>query len=112
MERKDWLCPECWDVMTSSQCGRFMVCVRCWAPMKMRWAVKDLPLARRVDYKRFMIVNHYGYYEYVPHAHKGCMGRAPEAETVVARVEYVGKYSYSDHRPMTFRPCKTPRIKK
>jgi hypothetical protein len=113
MKRKDWLCPACGEVMLNSSCGRFMVCMRCWAPMCMAWGIKDLPLATRIDYKRFTIDGEPGYWKYVPWTHDGCLSRAPEPGYIVARVR-TAKWAISHpmHRVATFKPTGPPREKK
>ena len=112
MVRKDWWCPRCGKLMVSSQCDRFMVCMHCWAPMKMRRGMKDLMAARRVDYRRFTISSYCGFWEYVPHAHKSCMDRAPEPDTIIAKVDMGNSVTGLCTRPMTFRQAKPPRAKK
>jgi hypothetical protein len=100
--------------MVSSRNGH-IVCptLGCMSKLRRLWGVKDLAVAARHDYRRFTIANHSGYWEYVPHAHKGCMCRAPEFTTVVAGVEFCGPCGENHFiRPMVFRPCKAPKIPK
>jgi hypothetical protein len=97
--------------MIDSQAGH-MVCPRleCHARIRRLWAIKDLPLTARFDYKRFTIDSELGYWEYVPHAHKGCVKRSPKPGTVVAKVRTARwAVAHPMHRAMTFRPCKPPR---
>jgi hypothetical protein len=109
MKQSDWVCVRCWSMMRSTRNGH-MICrnLRCTARMRRLWAVKDLPLARRVDYRRFTIADCGGYWEYVPHAHRGSLTRPPAEGHVVAKV---GRWA-SHKRPMTFRQCKPPRSRK
>jgi hypothetical protein len=90
----------------------FMTCHAVFhSRLRNLWGIRDLPRATFFDYKRFRIRGEDGYWEYVPHAHKGCMNRAPEPHTIVARVErrHGGRRWY---QAMTFRPAKAPRNKK
>jgi len=107
MKREDWQCKVCGSVMVRGD--RYLYCledIEHGRPTPA-WGVGDLPLAIRYDYKRFIIADEEGYWEYVPHAHADCMTHAPEPSTVVAKVAR-GRPSLS-HRAMVFRPAKPPR---
>lgn len=91
--------------------GEFMSCPNQHGKLHPLWDVSDLPAARRYDYKRFTIDATDGYWEYVPHAHKGCMDRVPEAGTIVAKISRVwGRNLWS--QAMVFRPVKSPKAAK
>ena len=108
MKRKDWKCPMCSAMMMMTSSGRYLTCPTGHLKLQPRHAVGDLPLARRHDYRRFTIDDEGGYWEYVPHTHHGCMGRAPEPDTVVAKVLFL-LTSVPHYRAMVFRSAKPPR---
>ncbi len=108
MRREHWICRDCLEIRCISAGGWHMLCANCRSPLKMIWHVSDLSCAKFVDYKRFRIESLYGYWEYVPHAHAGCLKRAPEEGHIVARVHrHVGH-----DQAMTFRRATRPRAKK
>jgi hypothetical protein len=110
LKRNDWLCPICSRAMIKIS-WPYMTCPRAHGKLHRAWSVKDLPLATFIDYRRFSIRGKVGYWEYVPHAHFGCMNHAPEPHTIVARVER-RRGGRRWHQAMTFRPAKAPRNKK
>lgn len=105
MKRRDWLCKMCGDVMIKTS-DQYMTCPKRHGLLLPLWCVSDLPRAVRFDYKRFVISGIISCWEYVPHAHKGCLGHAPEPNHVVAAVRLAHGI-----RPMTFRQVKPPRSK-
>jgi hypothetical protein len=109
MNQRDWKCPGCGTVMEPTEHGH-MLCPKGHSKLRRLWGIKDLPLTARYDYKRFTIDSEKGYWEYVPNVHKGCLTRAPEPGTIVAKVLLAhGCIGATRHRAMTFRPCKPPR---
>ena len=120
MKRKDWECSECGAIMLITESMNFMVCNNCIARMRRLWGIKDLPIAQRYDYKRFLIRGADSYngklifMEYVPHAHKDCLSHAPKLNHVVAKVcrgrnDDNGGPTWQTR---TFRPSPPPRKKK
>jgi hypothetical protein len=114
MKREHWKCPGCGTAMEDNRNG-YMLCPKGHAKLRPLWGVNDLQLAKRVDYKRFIIGgvvsinNIIQYWEYVPHAHEGCLSRAPEPGTIVAKVACGRGLMY--RRAMTFRPSKQKKKK-
>ena len=108
MKHVDWTCgnPCCRLTMTKTS-DSHMGCHCQASRLRKLWNVNDLSIARRVDYKRFAIRGEKGYWEYVPHKHVGCLGRAPDHGMVVAKVACGFGLMY--RRAMTFRPCKPPK---
>jgi hypothetical protein len=112
MKRKDWTCKLCGAMMIKTS-DRYRTCRNGCGGLVPLWGIKDLPLAVRIDYKRFEIAKLDGVWEYVPHAHKGCQSRAPEPRHIVAKIR-TAKWAVSHpmHRAMTFRPSTPPKPKK
>jgi len=106
MNRKCWTCKLCGKIMVKTS-DKFMACT-CDSKLQPLWCVGELLIATRHDYKRFVFEGgqkstdwYVDFYEYVPHAHVGCMDRAPEKGYIIGRV------MLNDHyRPMIFRPAK------
>ena len=90
MTRKDWLCPECGDVMLINPQGKYMVCFKGHGKLYPRFGLKDLPHALHVNSKEFVIGERDGRYQYVPHGHKTALDQAPPEGCVVASVAFRG----------------------
>ena len=112
MKREDWACSECGEMMIKTS-WPYMACPNSHGKLHPVWSVGDLPRARRIDYRRFAIEGGRGYWEYVPHAHRGSLTRPPLDGFVVARLLLAcGCMGNPHQRPMTFRPCSAPGRKK
>jgi hypothetical protein len=108
MKRKDWLCKTCGMVMERN--GRYLCCPFNMGHGKLipAWGISDLPLAIKIDYKRYQIHGEEGFWEYVPHAHKDAMKIAPDPRVIIAKVTL--QRVITDHRAArSFRRAKPPR---
>ena len=94
MKREDWKCPVCGSMMFKSS-SLYLTCEAEYAlsfggyyrpgMLYRAWHLKDLPFARRVGYRKFKIRGESGILEYVPHAHKRALEKAPDYGEVVAK---------------------------
>ncbi len=104
MKTSDWACPKCGNPMVKIS-DRYITCLCGQARLFSAWGTLDLPIAKRLNRKRFEIDGESGQWEYVPHAHKNAMNHCPALGVVVALV--VGKRV----SVRAFRQAKPPRKK-
>jgi hypothetical protein len=85
MKASDWICNTCGSTLIKTS-PNFLSCPGWDSRLQPSFAVDDLPSARRVDYKRFVVYGEEGYMEYIPHTHESSLDKCPETGVVVAKV--------------------------
>lgn len=109
-QHRYWTCPHCGGDLR--KCDTFLCCTGLRCPGFLRGTVleapiaADLPLAERLDYKRFRIADTWGEWEYAVGAHKKALDKKPGSGIVLARVNTGKKV-----RVRAFRKADTPRTR-
>jgi len=86
MTSADWACPICKRAMIKTS-PLYMVCPLGHGKLHCATSEADLPLATRIDYKRFTIEGHSGWWQYQPKAHGRALHYCPAEGIVVAAVQ-------------------------
>ena len=79
-------CRECGGKMLLTESGLFLLCENFCGKLHPIPKARELPLAERINSRKFRIEGRRGEWKYVPYAHKEALTKPPESGTVVARV--------------------------